>query len=313
MEIRPYRAGDEEEINRSFNRVFGCSRSLVQWRQKFDDATYTMLAVDPAGRVHAQYAALPGVLQVEGRQVRAGHIVDVFSLPQARRGLAAARTMLATTQAFFATFGGPHALSVLYGFPGLRHFHLGKAKLGYDAMPPEQVPVWSAAPRPRRHFSLRARVWEDPAPQTWDLLWAEAGSRYGVAMVRDTRWRLRRFGDDERYQCFVVTAQTRPQVLGVLSRRGRVLALVDLVWSGCERGLEVALEYVRAQAWERRLDWVELWLAGDRAAAEVLAHRGWQCTPHPELHRVARSFDPAVDVATFPGRFLLTMADSDLV
>lgn len=313
LQIRPYRPGDEEEINRSFNQVFGLHRTLEEWRRKFPDPTFTMLAVTADGRVAGQYAAIPVPLQVEGRQILAGTVVDVFTTATTRRGLGAARAMLATTEEFFSHFGGASALSVLYGFPGTRHFRLGVARLGYDSMPPEEVPVWRVSPRPRRRFFWGVEILEDPPRPLWEELWQAASPRYPVAGVRDWMWLERRFPPAGEYSPFVVLRRGCPVLGGVVCRRDRVLYWAELVWAGERQGLAAAAEYCRALAWERRCQLVELWLAGDAPAARVLEESGWQVAPHHALRRVARSFDPAVDVATFPGRFLLTLGDTDLV
>jgi hypothetical protein len=311
--LRPFAAGDEASLNQAFNRAFGAQRSLPAWRAKFFDPTFIMLAVAGEHTVVAQYAALPVRLRVPGGTVRAGQIVDVFALPEARRGLGAARLFLATAEAFFDRFGGPQALSVLFGFPGRRHFRLGLTRLGYDAMPPEKVPVWTAPPSPRRRFSVATQVWDDPDPQVWDSLWSVVAPRYPVAVVRDTQWFQHRFPATHDYRGLLVTRRGRPALAAVTARQGRRQLVVDLLWDGEPPALLRLLEEVRAEAWERRLEVVELWLAGDPQAESVLRRCGWRCQVHPDLHRVARSFDSAVEVGDFPGRFLLTLADTDLV
>jgi len=52
----------------------------------------------------------------------------------------------------------------------------------------------------------------------------------------------------------------------------------------------------------------------DQLAAEALRRLGWEQRKHPDkLSLVARSFHPEINVTTFPGRFYVTMGDSDLV
>lgn len=49
--VREYREGDEIEINRLFNEIFGASRSLDEWRWKFRDgpANAPVIAVAESG------------------------------------------------------------------------------------------------------------------------------------------------------------------------------------------------------------------------------------------------------------------------
>ncbi|MCX7896222.1 MAG: GNAT family N-acetyltransferase, partial [Thermoanaerobaculum sp.] len=127
--IRPYRGGDGAAINRSFNRVFGCHRSDEEWEWKFLDrplGPFIMVAVGPEGEVLAQYAAVPVRLQTPVGVVWAGQVVDVFSLPSVRQGLAAGKAYLQAMALFFARWGNPDHLALLFGFPSQRPLKLGQ-------------------------------------------------------------------------------------------------------------------------------------------------------------------------------------------
>ncbi|HEX2164968.1 MAG TPA: GNAT family N-acetyltransferase, partial [Thermoanaerobaculia bacterium] len=84
-EIRDYRPGDEEAIDRAFRRAFGAGRSLAEWAWKFpagDGGREHVVVAVAGGEVVAHFAAQPVAVQVDGRILRAGHSVDAFAPPR---------------------------------------------------------------------------------------------------------------------------------------------------------------------------------------------------------------------------------------
>jgi hypothetical protein len=318
--LRPYQPGDEAAINDGFNRVFGLDRPLSEWHWKYPvepEGRWLMLACDEGGTLLAHYGAVPVRLRIGAREVRAGQIGDVYTVPETRHGLGAARTYIQTVKAFFAEFGAPEKLAVLYGFPGERALRLGLARLGYDQMPPRPVPVW------RRQVSRRGRIWTGHDvragfdPVAADALWRQAGERYRVAAVRGAAWLARRFTGRPGVEYIHLRADRRGQVsaLAVLRVMGKVARWCDLVWDGGDPRALAALDKAAASiARSRDALEIEMWLDGDDAAARVFSDLGWVCGCHPAgLVMVARSFHPEIDVASFPGAFYLTMGDADLI
>jgi hypothetical protein len=317
---RPYRAGDEVEINIGFNRVFGLNRSLGEWRWKYPaepEGRWIMLALGSNGEVVGHYGAVPVRLKVDGCEVRAGQPSDVFTRREARHGLAAARTYIATVEAFFAQYGSPERLAVLYGFPGERALRLGLARLGYDQMPPQLVPVWRRSVG-RRGWPLgryRVRVGFDPAAV--DALWERSSERYPVSAVRNAAWVSRRFLGRPGVEYVHLTAWCGNCIvaLAVLRMVGDVASWAELVWDGEDPRALAALD--RAVVKLTRVAGgrsAEMWLGGDEAAEAAFTHLGWERGTHSaNLVMVARSFHPEINVTGFAGRFYLTMSDADLV
>ncbi len=317
---RLYRPGDEERINAEFNRVFGLDRPLAEWRWKYPaepEGRWIMVAAGERDRILAHYGAVPVRLRVEALEVRAGQICDVYTVPETRHGLAAARTSIATVHAFYAQCGAPDKLALLYGFPGTRHLSLGLARLGYDEMPPQPVPVWRRSPERRaRLFSGHAvRAGFDAGAA--GALWSGACARYPVAAVRGAAWLSRRFTGRPgvEYVHLVARRRGRPAALAVVRLQGRLASWADLVWDGEDRRALAALDRaVVAVARRAGAAGLEMWLDGDDAAEAVFAGLGWERGTHPDgLVMVARSFHPEIAAASFAGRFYLTMGDADLV
>jgi hypothetical protein len=318
--FRPFRPGDEIAINERFNRVFGLARSLSEWHWKYPaepEGRWMMIGCDEEGALLSHYGAVPVRLQDGSLEVRAGQIGDVFTVREARHGLAAARTYIGTVRAFFADYGAPDKLAVLYGFPGERALRLGLAKLGYDQMPPQPVPVWrrAAAHRGNLFTGHRVRLGFDAAAA--NELWKRAKGRYPVSAVRDAAWLARRFLGRPSVEYLHLTARRRERAvaLAIVRVTGEVAQWAELVWDGVDPHALVALDRAVGQVARRAgAERVEMWLDGDGVAEEVLARLGWDRGAHPAgLVMVARSFHPDIVVATFADRFYLTMSDADLV
>jgi hypothetical protein len=315
FEVRPYRAGDEDSINRGFNETFGLRRPIEEWRWKFQPeqgGAWIIVAVDPAGEVAAQFTALRVPVQVDGRVLAAGHSVDAFSLPQP--GPRQQRLYLKTGREFYRRYGGPE-VAFLFGFPGQRHLRLGRLSLSFTE--PMLVPVWRRPATRRRVWWPRYRAEPRADGAAIDELWRRAAHRYPVSPVRDAAWVRRRY--DTRpghgYRHLTLWRRDRIHAWAVVDTAGDLGRVIDLVWDGEDPRALLALDdaaaRVTASAGARRL---ELWLAGDAAAGGVLGAAGWERGHHPErVHMTSVPFAPGLDRADLVARFYLTMGDSDLV
>ena len=320
LAVRPCVSGDEIAINASFNRVLGLRRALAEWQWKYQEqpeGRWIMIAVDEADRVIAHCAAVPVRMQVGDLLVRAGQLVDNFSLPEARRGLGAARVYVRTVESFFASFGGPDGLALLFGFPGERHLRLGLARLGCDRIPPQPVGYWVRSAHRRKELQTGHEIRQGFDHDAIDELWRRSAPRYEVAAVRDSAWLKRRFSGRPGIEYVHLSAwrQSRVHAWAVVRVQPPVTRWAELVWDGEDPAAVAALDRaITSGSLAVRLERVDMWLMGDELAAEALRRLGWEQRKHPDrLSLVARSFHPDIDVTTFPGRFYVTMGDSDLV
>jgi len=320
LNLRPCVAGDEIAINAGFNRVFGSNRALTEWQWKYQEepeGRWIIIAVDAADRVLAHYAAIPVRMRVGQLVVRAGQPVDSYSVPEARHGLAAARVYVRTVESFFASFGGPSGLALLFGFPGERHLRLGLARLGYDRMPPQPVGYWVRSAHRRKELQTGHEIRQGFDHHAIDELWRRSAPRYEVAAVRDSAWLKRRFSGRPGIEYVHLSAwrQGRVHAWAVVRVQPPVTRWAELVWDGEDPAALAALDRaITSGSLAVKLERVDMWLMGDELAAEALRRLGWEQRKHPDrLSLVARSFHPDIDVTMFPGRFYVTMGDSDLV
>ncbi|MFZ5786512.1 MAG: GNAT family N-acetyltransferase, partial [Acidobacteriota bacterium] len=302
LTIRPFQPGDEAAINDGFNAVFGLNRPLEEWRWKFHDGPegrWIMLAVDGDGCVCAHYGAVPVRMRVGDVTFRAGQPVDIFTRPAARRGLAAARTLEATVERFFAEFGHRDRLALLFGFPGHRHLRLGLARLGYEQMPPLPVRQWVRDAGRSGKWLHRHRVAMGFDRETAEELWSRAGRRYGAAVVRDGERLARRYtarpGQD--YLHLFATRRGTAHAWCVARIGAPVTWVADLLWDGEDRrALEALDREVATAARAAGAERLAMWLMGDAAAERALSDLGWRETLQSDgLATVARSFDARID------------------
>jgi len=329
VRIRTYREGDGPAICRGFERVFGQPRTREEWAWKHPPATRgeTVMIAERDGEVLAHFAALPVSLRVDGRTVRAGQAVDVYSTR--RPGV-----FLRLVDRFYAELCGPGRLELLYGFPGDRHFRLGVRRLRYSQ--PVPVPFWTRTLGSRdpgtglgtgegRRSALRrwagrlrrggvSRGFNQAAVED---LWRRAAARYPVAAVRDRGWIGRRFVGRPAvdYRHLLVQHRGRCAALAVVRVADGVLHWAELVWDGRQPETLAALDdEAIAVAREAGVSECRLWLGRDPAAEAVLESQGWRRATEPQdLHVGAVSFLPDLDALEVCRRLYLTMGDADLV
>jgi hypothetical protein len=316
---RPFVDGDEKAVNEAFNRVFSQSRELAEWRWKFPATPFgrfIMLTVGGGGEIRAHYGAVPVRVQAGDLVVTSGQIADVFSVADAKGGLAAARTFQRTLDAFIDTFCKPDVLALCYGFPSARHLKLGVLHSPYAQMPPQPVTVFRRPVALRGRWLSGHRVREGFAREAVDELWERAGRRHAIAAVRDGAWLERRFTGRPGVEYLHLSAWRRGRVAAwaVLRLGAPVTSWAELVWDGEDARALAALDRAAASAARGvGAERLEMWLDGDAQAASVLARLGWQAGPHPLIKRVVHCFHPAIDPAGVPGRLYVTMSDGDLV
>lgn len=140
--IRPYTRGDEEDINRFFNRIFHKSRTLDEWDWKFrdnpackDPAEWIVLA-ERDGKMIAHYSSLATKMKYRNTVVEAGQPVDLMTDPSARLGVRLFKDMYESNVKYnggIAMFG--------FGFPNEAAYMVGKRFLGYKDLG-EMVPLF---------------------------------------------------------------------------------------------------------------------------------------------------------------------------
>jgi len=309
--IRPYREGDEVSINEGFNRTFGTRRELAEWHWKYPaepEGRWIMLAVEAGGRVLAHYGAVASRFRCGEATVRAGQITDAYALPEVQ----GKKVFSECYEAFIQAFGRPGALPLMYGFPTVKHYHMGVTVLKYVPLGPVPLLRYQGG---RLGVGLFERVRAGFDAAAVEDLWGRASARYRFGNVRDASWLGRRYAGRPgvSYVHLSVWRGGRPEAWGVVREMGDRLVWVDLVWDGeRERALAVLARKVARRAVRRGVP-AELWLRGDAVAEAVLTRCGFRRHDGEAARAVARSFEPVVDLDAIRTGWYVTAGDSDLV
>lgn len=315
FQLRPYREGDEDALNTAFNQAFGTSRSLAEWRWKFQPTHRSdriIVAVDAEERIVAQYAAVEMRVQHGGQPLILGQPVDVFCLRVP--GSARQQVYLNAAWRFFEDYGSPSGFPLLVGFPGPRALRLGQLKLGY--VDPVEIPYLTRTLQLRRSWRPPLRVEQEAQGEALDALWTRAAPRYAISTIRDHRWIERRYRSRPNVHYHYAFAWKRGTLhaWGVFRVQGEQVQWVDLLWDGRDPRALVALDRHGVHlARTAGADTLALWLANDPAARIVLQDLGWQPAPPTGLPLLsARPIDPTIDAVDFIHQFYFTMGDADL-
>jgi hypothetical protein len=130
--VRPYRSGDEDDVNRLFNRVFGLDRSLDQMRWEFMNGPVSMpegsIVVEDKGRIVGFFGSLFQRIQVGNRILRTAYGVDnAIELPYRGGFRGLQYQMWEKQKELWRSQDIPFAL----GFPSREAYVVGKRLLKY--------------------------------------------------------------------------------------------------------------------------------------------------------------------------------------
>jgi hypothetical protein len=325
--IRPYQKGDETSINKSFNEVFGTARSIDEWFWKFRPdlgISRIMIAVDEDNTVLAHYASTESLMWIDGRVIACAQNLDSFSLN--RTDLLKRRVFLKTAYEFIdKNCYGPDKIPFYYGCIGGRHLKLGKITFKYT----EPVPIkyyyketmkflrplgiligkylWKAILS--RYNSIELTEVDD--------LWERSKNRYGVSIVRNSKYIDERYLSHpiKKYMFLTVKNNSQLSALAVLIYEDRLLKWVDLIWDGDN---DDAIKELESEIWSicKKVGAikVEIWLNNDKEVEELLLQAGMKTCPNPyDLYLSSRSFDEDLDGDDVIRRFYFTMGNTDMV
>ncbi len=319
--IRTYRPGDEVEINRLFNEVFGLNRTIGQWQKKFlafGQEPRIVLIVDRADRIATHYSACEVPFEIDGKSVTVCQIVDVFSV---RRETAVGRQFFVkAANAFIDLYCGQKGVSATYGFPGPRAYRLGQHTWNYRAFAP--VTVWKASlatgfqPSPMAGASPdRAGLEGEGA--ALDRLWEKARRLYPAGARRDLSWVSERYfkRDAGKYRSVFVRDGNELSAWAIFAVGGGHASIADIVWDGSDTAaMRALLAGVRREASELGAGAIEMWGPDHGPPASVLRADGWIPGDHPGgAFHVVQSFDERVDEVAVRRSMFYSLGDSDLI
>src|SRR5688500_15800282 len=141
--VRPCQPGDEPAILRAHARTFARvgpafqAHSLAQWRWQFAEnpaGSRVMLAIDSAGEVRAQYAAVRQRITGEAGEATFAQAVDSFHARPVGAGLGKRSDFVRAGELFAESFCGadPEHDAVVWGLAIQSAWRVGSRRLGYE-------------------------------------------------------------------------------------------------------------------------------------------------------------------------------------
>ncbi|GJM15326.1 MAG: hypothetical protein DHS20C13_06530 [Thermodesulfobacteriota bacterium] len=324
--IRPYKEGDEVNINNAFNKVFKQNRTLEEWYWKFKpekDGYAISVAVDNQGKVLAHYAGIKVLMQIDGNEGIYIHSLDNFSLRT--RDVLRKRLFLKTFKEYIQNYAGPwpEKYPWHYGSGGGRQIQLGILKEGM-CTPVPIIYLFKKTKIFKRVLGMciRGFAWKWYTKQRSfelkeiDDLWNRSSHRYDVSLVRNGNYINGRYltNPARNYIYLSVKNNGRIEAMAVLSSYNNCLQWLELIWDGQNsESLKKLEKRVQDVAFLLGAANVEMWLNNDEDAKNVLLSQGMQIKENPyNYFIVSGTYVPEIDGYDLTKRLYFTMGDSDL-
>jgi hypothetical protein len=348
--IREYRDGDEGEINRLFNEIFGASRSLDEWRWKFSENptnTVSIALAESGGRIVGQYADVTAFFQYLNKVLLFFIPGDNFVAPRFRGGMKGVQKALVEFRNRWirtVSLGFPNETAYVVGKRLLKYKDLGKMpvlfmRLNFRLTVRNRMPwvppcllsvvrtasnfgfrTWIGARHFRTASAVRTRIAKSFDARI-DALWERLRRKHKIVCVRDRRyldWRYRKPGANYRF----VIAEKGDElvgyaVTGVKCDSGATVGhIVDLFGDDSPEVLAALVKRSVVDLLSRKADYALCWMLPDKAEFRTLCQLGFAqneaAFPSPPI--VWQIWDPQFDekVVGDYRNWFLTMGDSDV-
>ena len=332
LEIKPYESSYWEQAASLFASSFGHSWSLEHWQWKYGGnpwGTGRIMTAWEKGRMVGYYGAYPVEILDGEHSIKALHIGDVMTAPDARKKRVGKRSVIARlATAFYKVMC--HDVAFNYGCPSSKHMRLGRLLLDYHDLGP--VEAWSCPLEAleqadnRRSllslFGISKKCSKDdveevdgPGPD-WEKLFNQVHGKYGMLIRRDLaylRWRYSLI-PNKKYRFFRVRKRGDTLLWAVLEKQEENLALGDFMLDPAHPDCLFALfSYIRASWSEEKA--FSLW-GGDSPSWLTAFYKkaGLKKEKHPLNIQLAATI---FDESNYPPELIqakryYSMADFDL-
>ncbi len=320
--FRPYTPEDESDVLDAWQAAFGQPMEPAIWRWKFHDNPYgrhMMMALNEAKEPIAMYNGVPVPGTWDGIPIRFTQLMDHFSHPAYRQVVEGRKGIFVLlADHFFDCWGGTENGSIFhYGFPGQKHFKLGKLFLDYTRVQP--MTYFRVTPRQLRQL-FAGQSWElaTITRELFDQLWANQAEYYPISVNRDfdfLNWRF--FSHPIRqYATWVSHDRSGKPVAYVIAHRdANTLRVADVFGARLSISEWKKLWRQIGRLWHQEgIQEVEMWLASGHFITQSLYAMGLQPSSEPfGVIPGGRSFDPRLRMEWMKSHFFFTQADLDLL
>ena len=282
-----------------------------------------MLCVSEEETPVVMFAALPYTGLAEKRMVPMLHAVDNMSHPAFRGTISGRQGLFATTaKHFFRIFANQQGAAFVYGFPGQRHFRLGRIMLNYASLPKGITYLEADVQRMRtglRLFSGKCRP-ETAAGQEFDGLAPSLAAGYPFMILRDATFLNWRFTRHPLYSYEIWSYRSlftsRLKGYAVFKVQGTEAVLADALLPDQGSPSVDFLRRVMLELAGRGIHRIRTWLPGGHFLTDLLQKEGWEEKTEPlglVPAAVAQTFHSDLPYSWAGDHIFYTMADGDVV
>ncbi len=322
--IRPFRSEDEAGVLSLWAVSFGSEMSPHVWQWKYRDNPFGhqfMVCESETGIIVTFYGGIQYRAKWRGETVWFTHGVDNMSHP-AYRGIIGGRTGLfvRTANAFYEhyTQGGSKAPVMVYGFPGERHFLLGKRVFKYAPLSDGVCFLSASTARLSRGISrYRGRIDQiTEIDEALDRLDKKCAPYYPFFVHRDSgfiRWRFvqcpRKY-EIWGYRSFFGKGL---RCYAVVSFEERKVRIIDLLASPSNWLIGDFISRLASIFLERGLEAMETWLPKDHFVTDAVLAAGFRPQEEPlGIVPTAAFLIPSLSLDWVSRHVYYTMADGDV-
>ena len=324
--IRPYTNDDEERTRLLWRVAFGKEVTRDIWKWKYHQPRFgrrILLCVTSENQPVVMFSCMPYPALLHGNAVRIGHAVDSMSHPEFRGSVSGRRGLFALTAGlFFDLYGRKDDLIFIYGFPGERHYRLGKILLNYTRMTNRLLYfTWQTGILKNRVKLFKGRLGsvrgDDPSLD--DLAW-RMKDYYPFAVLRDSsfmNWRYEQH-PTASYHIFTSNSLLRRKIKGfmVVRLEAGLATIVDMLLPPDQEVITDFLARACARLKDMGVEKVRTWLPDGHFQTGALRSMGIEPEDEPLgiiPAAVARDFHPGCPHQQCIREMFYTMADGDLV
>ena len=319
--LRPYTNNDEKEVIKLWQLAFNKKLDKRIWRWKFHNNPFghqIILCLTENNTPIAMYGGIPYIANWNGQRIRITQLIDNMSHPNYRYATKGRKGLFVqTAEHFFEVYGGPHASVFLYGFPGQKHYRLGKIFLDY-AMVKDGGGYYEAAPsqiNKKYLFSSERIIKIHTIDKRLDRLWIEAQKDYVFAVCRNHQFLKWRFLNHpiNKYEILALQKKNKLTAYAILTIKNETATIVDLFGKKSSLSISKIIFKIAQILKKWKVKKIKIWLPKNHFVTKHLLHTGFTGKKEPYgIITAGKSFHNKLDEQFALKNLYYTMADGDL-
>lgn len=217
--LRTFQRGDEQVLLHALQRILGSGtpeghpRTMETWRWRYEQnpagrgTDLILLALDETGGVPCvvgQFAGTPVRLYDRGTMRMGVHAADQMVDPKVRQGLRRPGLLVQMAREWCRLHLHPGIHEVVYGFPNVAHFRIGRALARYEVVRTQTILYCEPLGVPRRGHGVDVEEFFNAGPE-FDSFFNKVAGEFSLTAWRDAQYVRWRYLDhpEFKYRLFV--------------------------------------------------------------------------------------------------------------